>query len=103
MGDGSVERKYCVVISRNSINAKMNVVVARITGEDRHRSLPTAVELNSGEGNLTERCFVLCHDLLTISQDWLDPRAKGDLPLGKLIEVEHKLRHALDLDQPPNP
>jgi mRNA-degrading endonuclease toxin of MazEF toxin-antitoxin module len=76
------------------------VIVARITDEDRYRSLPTTVELEPGDANLPVRSFVLCHDVLTIPQEWLDPRAKGDMPLGKMIEIERRLAYALDLDHP---
>jgi mRNA-degrading endonuclease toxin of MazEF toxin-antitoxin module len=77
----------------------MNVMVLRITKEERHRELPSVVVVEpEADTGLSVRSFVLCHDLLTLPQDALDPRAKGRLPVGKMLEVEDKLRYALDLD-----
>jgi mRNA-degrading endonuclease toxin of MazEF toxin-antitoxin module len=76
----------------------MNVVVVRVTKEERHRSLPSVVVVEpETDTGLSVRSFVLCHDLLTIPQIALDPRPKGQLPVGKMLQVEAKLRYTLDL------
>jgi len=92
-------RKRAVVVSADAINrAGMHVVVARLTTQDRHRSLPSIVVVEPEEQTgLAVTSFVLCHDLLTLPQSRLDPRPIGSLPLGKIIETEEKLRYALDL------
>ena len=92
-------RKLVVVVSRDSINtAGMNVIVARVTTAERHRALPSVVTVEpEAQTGLARRSFVLCHDLLTISPDLLDARPIGILPLGKTLEIEDRLRYALDL------
>lgn len=99
VADGEA-RKLVLVVSRDSINQSgMNVVVVRVTKEERHRSLPSVVVIEpETETGLSLRSFVLCHDLLTIPQVVLDPRPKGRLPIGKMLEVEEKLRYTLDLN-----
>ncbi|HXH60141.1 MAG TPA: type II toxin-antitoxin system PemK/MazF family toxin, partial [Fimbriimonadaceae bacterium] len=78
--------------------AGMDVVVARLTRQDRFRSIPSVVVVEPEEQTgLSATSFVLCHDLHTVRQTILDPRPIGTLPLGKILEVEHKLRYALDL------
>lgn len=92
-------RKLAVVVSSDAINrAGMHAIVARLTKEERHRALPTVVVVEPEEQTgLQVRSFILCHDIVTVPQASCDPQRKGTLPLGKLIEVEHKLRYALDL------
>jgi mRNA-degrading endonuclease toxin of MazEF toxin-antitoxin module len=92
-------RKLAVVVSADAINqAGMNVVIARLTRQDRYRSVPSVVVVEAEEQTgLSATSFVLCHDLHTLPQSILDPRPVGTLPLGKIIEVEDKLRYALDL------
>lgn len=97
-GDGD-SRKLGVVVSRDAINrAGMGVMVARLTKQDRYRSVPSVVVVEPEEQTgLSVTSFVLCHDLHTLPQSTLDARPLGTRPLGKIIEVEEKLRYALDL------
>ncbi|HEX6702918.1 MAG TPA: type II toxin-antitoxin system PemK/MazF family toxin [Gaiellaceae bacterium] len=83
-----------MVVSRDSINASgMNAIVARVTATERLRAFPSVVTVEpERQTGLSMRSFILCHDLLTIDPDTLDPR-----PLGKILEVEDRLRYALDL------
>jgi mRNA-degrading endonuclease toxin of MazEF toxin-antitoxin module len=77
----------------------MHVVVVRITKEERYRTIPSVVVVEpEPDTGLSVRSFVLCHDLLTIPQTALDPRPKGRMPFSKMLEVEMKLKYALDLD-----
>jgi mRNA-degrading endonuclease toxin of MazEF toxin-antitoxin module len=93
-------RKVVVVVSRDSINqGGMNVIVARITTQERHRQLPSTVAVEpEPETGLRVRSFVLCHDVLTIDPDLLDPRPRGTMSVGKMVEIEERLRYSLDLD-----
>jgi mRNA-degrading endonuclease toxin of MazEF toxin-antitoxin module len=96
--DGEV-RKIVLIVSRDAMNeAGMNVILARLTSQERYRGLPTAVEVRpSDENGLLETSFVLCHDVLTLPQAALDPRPKGQLERGPLLLVGHALRYALNL------
>ena len=85
-------------MSRDSLNMNMNVIVARVTRTERSRRYPTAVELEPGTALLQERSWILCHDLITLQPAWLDPVAKGELPLPKVVEMERCLAYALDLE-----
>jgi mRNA-degrading endonuclease toxin of MazEF toxin-antitoxin module len=98
VADGEA-RKLVVVVSRDSINqVGMNVIVARLTKQERFRALPSTVVIEpEADTGLAVRSFVLCHDLLTIPQGLLDIHPKGRVPFGKMLEVEAKLRYALDL------
>ena len=99
MSDRTHKEKYVAIVSRDSINERgMNITVARITDEVRHREEPTAIELALGEANLTNQSWLLCHELHTIPREWLDVAATGDLNLGTVIEMERVIAYALDLD-----
>lgn len=98
MSDGGQEQKYCAIVSRDSINDRgMNVIVVRITDEDRHREVPTAIQLRSGEANLPHESWLLCHEIYTIPYEWLDVAPTGDLDLGTITEMEQRLAYALDI------
>jgi mRNA-degrading endonuclease toxin of MazEF toxin-antitoxin module len=92
-------RKLAVIVSADAINrAGMDVVVARLTRQDRYRAVPSVVVVEPEEQTgLSVTSYVLCHDLHTLRQVVLDPRPVGTLPLGKVVEVEDRLRYALDL------
>jgi mRNA-degrading endonuclease toxin of MazEF toxin-antitoxin module len=72
-------RKIVLIISRNTLNkVGMNVILARLTSQQRYRDLPTTVEVHpSDENGLATTSFVLCHDVVTRPQTVLDPRRKG--------------------------
>ena len=92
-------RKLGVVVSRDAINrSRLDVIVARLTRQDRYRAIPSAVIVEPEEQTgLSVASFVLCHDLHTLPQSRLDPRPIGTLPLGKLLEVERRLGYVFDL------
>jgi mRNA-degrading endonuclease toxin of MazEF toxin-antitoxin module len=89
--------KPVVVVSWDAVNrAGLRPIAARITSAERRRSLPTFVELERGEGGLSEPSYVLAHELFTLPPTAFRRRS-GELSLGKLIAVEAALRAALDL------
>jgi mRNA interferase MazF len=89
--------KPVLVVSWDAVNRGLRQpIVARVTSAARRRTLPTHVELEAGEGGLTEPSVVLCHELVTLREDAIRRQA-GTLPLGRLIEVDYALRRALDL------
>ena len=93
-------RKYVLVVSNNAINARMDPVVVRLTAEERHRALPTTVELTADDrasATLPRPTWVLCHEIVTIPLDDLDPRPKGDLSLGTRSRVERAIARVFDL------
>jgi hypothetical protein len=82
----------------------MDPVVVRLTDEDRHRTLPTTVELTDEDkatAGLTAQTWALCHEVLTMPLHDLDPAPKGDITLGTMIAVERALLHVFDLEEPP--
>jgi mRNA-degrading endonuclease toxin of MazEF toxin-antitoxin module len=87
-------RKIVLIVSRNALNeVGMNVIVARLTSQERYRGFPTAVEVHpSHENGLAETSFVLCHDVLTQPEAVLDPHPKGRLELERLLLVREALR-----------
>jgi mRNA-degrading endonuclease toxin of MazEF toxin-antitoxin module len=93
-------RKLVVIASRDSINsAGMNVIVARVTAQERHRELPSTVIVDpERETGLNVRSYVLCHDLTTLPPEVIEPERHGTLPIGKLIEFRNALRYSLDVD-----
>jgi mRNA-degrading endonuclease toxin of MazEF toxin-antitoxin module len=94
------ERKIVLIVSRDTLNeVGMNVILARLTSQQRHRDLPTTVEAHpSDENGLAGTSFVLCHDVLTQPQSVLDPRPKGRLEMQPLLLVGDALRYALAVD-----
>jgi mRNA interferase MazF len=89
--------KPALIVSWQPIqDALKAAVVARITSVAKTRSLPTAVELDAGEGGLEQPGCVLCHDLFTIDRD-LFRRYAGNLSPSRLLEVEDALRRTFDL------
>jgi mRNA-degrading endonuclease toxin of MazEF toxin-antitoxin module len=87
-----VGRKPGVVCSRRAVNLRLMPVVARITTVDRHRALPTAVQLDLGDvEGLQEQCFALAHDLFLAG-----PAAPAADPAGRLSALRLvELREAL--------
>ena len=64
--------------------------------------LPTDVVLEPGEGGVTTRSYVLCHEIATLEDADLSDEPWGPMiPLAKLVAVERALMEALDIpDQP---
>ena len=92
-----VGRKPVVVISANVVTNLLRPVVARVTAQERPRSLRTFVELGPDEAGLPQRSFVLCHALDTLDRGRFDNEPVGELPFGRMVELERALHFALDL------
>lgn len=76
----------------------MQAIVAQVTTTARRRTLPTHVVLEPGEGGITQRSWVLCHELATLDDADLAERPWGPMiPHRKLIQVERALMSALDI------
>ena len=89
--------KPALIVSWQPIQKALGTaIVARITSAEKRRSLPTAVQVEAGEGGLERSSVVLCHDLFTIDRG-LFRRHAGTLSVRKMLEVEDALRRALDL------
>ena len=92
-----IGRKLFLIVSWNAVNRGLRQpIVARVTATERERALPTHVELKPGEGGVPERSWILCHELVTLRESNLVERL-GELPLGRVLEVDTALRRALDL------
>jgi mRNA-degrading endonuclease toxin of MazEF toxin-antitoxin module len=93
-------RKIVLIVSRDALNeVGMNVILARLTSQQRYRDLPTTVEVQpSDENGLAATSFVLCHDVVTRPQTALDSRPKGRLEMQPLLLVGDALRYALAVD-----
>lgn len=92
-----VGRKPVVVISADVITNLLRPVVARVSAQERSRSLRTFVELGPYEVGLSKRSFVLCHDIDTLDRARFDDEPIGELPFGRMVEVERALHFALNL------
>jgi hypothetical protein len=55
------------------------------------------VPVDPPEGGLREPSFVLCHHLLTLREDVIDPEPQGVLSAFTMLEVAEALKVALDL------
>lgn len=90
-------RKLFLIVSWNAVNRGLRQpIVARVTAQERERALPTHVELEPGEGGVRDRSWILCHELVTLRESGFVERV-GELPLGRVLEVDAALRRALDL------
>jgi mRNA-degrading endonuclease toxin of MazEF toxin-antitoxin module len=90
--------KPVLVVSADAVNRGMQAIVAQVTTTARRRTLPTHVVLEPGEGGVTQRSWVLCHELVTLDDADLAERPRGPMiPHRKLVEVERALMSALDL------
>lgn len=92
-------RRPTLVVSRDVLNSVLGeVTVARITAIERPRALPTDVALEPGEvDGLSERSFVLCHNLHTVPKSALE-REAGELSPTRMLDVDDALRYALDVE-----
>jgi len=89
--------KPALIVSWQPIQQALSAaIVARITSVEKKRSLPTAVQLDVGEGGLKQPGYALCHDLMTLERE-VFRRYSGTLAPARLLEVEDALRQALDL------
>lgn len=87
-----------LVVSADAVNRGMQAIVAQVTTAERGRTLPTSVVLEPGEGGVTQRSWVLCHELATLDDADLGDRPWGPMiPHYKLIQVERALMSALDI------
>lgn len=90
--------KPVLVVSANAVNRGMQPIVVQVTKTERPRSLPTYVVLEPGEGGVTDRSYVLCHEIATLGDEDLSEAPWGPMiPLEKLVAVERALRVALDI------
>jgi mRNA interferase MazF len=96
-----IGRKPVLVVSWNAINDGLRQpICVLITRNPRDRTLPTYVPIEPEESGLSDPSYALCHGLITLREDDLDPAPIGHLPPWKMAEVERALRQALDLDSP---
>ena len=92
--------KPVLVVSADPVNRGMQPIVAQVTTTERVRALPTYVVLEPGEGGVTQRSWVLCHELATLDEADIAERPWGPMiPHHKLIQVERALMSALDIPQ----
>lgn len=90
--------KAVLVVSADPVNRGMQPIVAQVTTTERARALPTYVVLEPGEGGVSQRSWVLCHELATLDDADIAERPWGPMiPHHKLIQVERALMSALDL------
>jgi mRNA-degrading endonuclease toxin of MazEF toxin-antitoxin module len=90
--------KPVLVVSADAVNRGMQPIVAQVTTTERRRTLPTHVVLEPGDGGVTQRSWVLCHELATLDDADLAERPWGPMiPHRKLIQVERALMSALDI------
>lgn len=76
----------------------MQPVVAQVTRTERVRMLPTHVVLEPGEGGVTTRSYVLCHELATLEETDIAESPWGPMiPAYKIIQVERALMDTFDI------
>lgn len=76
----------------------MQPVVVQVTTTERRRMLPTYVVLEPGEGGVTRRSYVLCHEIATLEDADISEEPWGlMIPPPKLVAVERALMQALDI------
>jgi mRNA-degrading endonuclease toxin of MazEF toxin-antitoxin module len=92
--------KLVVVVSWHAINRGLrSPIVCLVTSTARERSIPTAVPLPAGAAGNESDSWILCHEIATLDAEDFR-RELGRIPPTVLVQVEHALRHALDLPQP---
>ncbi len=93
-----IGRKPTLVVSTQRLNVTLEeVVVARITSQERERSLPTAIALGAGEvDQLPAPAWILAHRLHTIPHSILRDFA-GEIGEDRMAEVEAALAWTFDL------
>jgi mRNA-degrading endonuclease toxin of MazEF toxin-antitoxin module len=92
------EPRPVLVVSADPVNRGLQPIVAQVTTTERVRALPTFVVLEPGEAGVTQRSWVLCHELATLDEADIDERPWGPMiPHHKLIAVERALMTALDI------
>lgn len=77
-------RRPAVVVSTNKLNhgpANL-VIVLPMTRTDRR--LPTWVQVDPPEGGVSERSFIMCDQVRTVSRDRLEGESVGTLEPGTL-------------------
>jgi mRNA-degrading endonuclease toxin of MazEF toxin-antitoxin module len=90
--------KPVLVVSADPVNRGLQPIVAQVTTTERARALPTCVVLEPGEGGVSQRSWVLCHELATLDDADIAERPWGPMiPHHKLIQVERALMSALDI------
>lgn len=92
--------KPALVVSWNAINDGLrSPIVCQITRAERERRLPTFVRVSGGTAGLSDDCYVLCHELVTLDTGDFR-RALGMLPGPQMVRVEEALRRTFDLPSP---
>jgi mRNA-degrading endonuclease toxin of MazEF toxin-antitoxin module len=93
------EDKSALLVSSNVVSDHLKPVVVQVTSTLRLRGFPTCVELRQGEGGLTVLSYALCHAVHTLEHDNIDDEPIGGMiSARKMVEVEHAIRRALDLE-----
>lgn len=96
-----IGHKPVLVISEDGINIGLHQpIVARVTAQERERSIRTAVTVEPSVFNgLDEDSWVLCHDLTTLREKDFSHKV-GELTQLEMERVAQGLRLALRLDNP---
>lgn len=96
---GPAGRRPVVILSNNALcrSALRTVVVAGLTTNIERRALRSNVFVPADQAGLPRDSVVLLTNLFTADKKRLAARA-GRLPRATLSEINHSLRHVLDLD-----
>lgn len=84
----------CLVVSNNMLNQSPSLLVTVLPITRKERPLPTRIEIVPPNGGCTERSFIICEQIRTVSKDRLRRRC-GDIHRGTMQLVESVLKQIL--------
>jgi mRNA interferase MazF len=86
-----------LIISTNPFNHGSSGLVFCLPLTRKYRRIPVHVQIDPPEGGLSERSFILCDAIRSISSDRLGPRRWGSISAATMRRVEDNLRILMDL------
>jgi len=95
-GHEQAGRRPCLIISVDPLNHGPAELVIVVPITSTNRRIPTHVSVNPPEGGLSNKSFIKCEDIRSISKQRLFKRL-GKVKLPTLIAVEDRVRILLGL------
>ena len=91
------KQRPCLVVSADQLNQGQSGLVIVIPMTRADRRIPSHVAINPPEGGVSDRSFIMCEQMRSVSYSNRLQKRLGTVTTATLLEVTEKLRFLLNL------
>lgn len=96
-GQEQAGKRPVLIVSNDTFNQGLAGLIFVLPLTRKDRSIPVHIPIDPPEGGVTERSYILCDALRSISKDRLEPEPCGFVSTQTLRKVGDALRLLMDL------